>query len=194
MATKSEVGKLGTLGKAGVPGFGRHHNPISAPGMDLRTPDDRNVDDMAEAAARFGKMWAEYFDQHNARYQIEWGVVPEGDVEISDDTGTYTTRLPMRFEVVMMNCFDGEKPDEEEMNTAGDRFLEQSGLGEFLYYDGWESGSCDSNDPHDWPKNFWYEHDRTGELYTYESFETHVRKPQIRGGVSTKKLKSKLLR
>jgi len=156
-------------------------NPMVAEGLDFIESTDRDVDEMARRAEVFSQLWSEYFDSYGAKYEISYGVRDDGDVTIIDDNGEYETRVPSFFEVVIFHSFADRVPPEGETEQVGDRFLKESRLDEFLYYDGWERGP-------DGMRNFWYEHYKASRLYSHEGFEAQKLDVQVA------KLKKKLLR
>jgi hypothetical protein len=133
----------------------------------MSDPGPRDVDAMMAAAQRWADMWVKLFEREGVeRYQILFGVQEGGEVEWCDPDKCSTSRLGDSFKARIDACLDGR-----DLSDEGDRILEESGLGEFLYYDGWESGNCASDNPFDWPKSFWYEHYRAEDLHTQGAFE-----------------------
>lgn len=147
--------------------LGRRNNPIYS---DLPRPDPgpRDVDAMMAAAERWTLGMSRLLEEHGVeRYQISYGVMEGSDVEWCDPSGCSTKLMDRDFRLRLNACL----PDDLDLEDEADRVLEESGLGEYLYYDGWESGTCDSDNPNNWPKNFWYEHYRGEELHTTHDLE-----------------------
>ncbi len=151
--------------------------------------DDIDLDEIERRAEDFSKRVGEYLDEQGADYRIDYGILDQAMVSSEWEDGRSEVLLFPRFEVITRTCFPGDPP--EDMPDRIDEMLEASGLGEFLFYDGWESGSCASDDPGEWPKNYWYEHRGDG-FKTSKTIESHDFGPRYETGL--KKLKAKLLR
>ena len=154
-----------------------------------RGKDVIDLDEIERRAEDFAKCVGKYLDEQGASYRIDYGILDQAVVSSAWEGGSDETLLFPRFEVITRTCFPGDPP--EDMPERIDEMLEASGLSEYLFYDGWESGSCETNDANEWPKNYWYEH-RGDRFVTSKTIESHDFGPRYETGL--KKLKARLLR
>lgn len=131
-------------------------------------PETADLVEYDRRATAFARGLAEAFESVGASYMIAYGLrapaVGEGAGillmtadEMISSRGQYV--LPFRYEMIVHGR--GSIPDAFDL---GDRLLKETGLGEFLSYDGWETGclgvGCTQPDhPYEWSSNFWYEID-----------------------------------
>lgn len=132
----------------------------------------KDVDEYERRATAFAYALIDFFEAYEVPYVIKFGLKGADTVSIHSGGRKRTSMLPSRYEFVVQTGSD--VPYQDEIQAI----FESTGLDEFMYYDGWESGSY-GDDPLIWPSNFWYEKEDGAEWRTADDFATKAYGPRF---------------